>query len=219
MNSLSRFHHRQLPRCVLPTTATHYLTNCTRARCSLGSVRSRPFDQIRSQEDRCVSRRLRSLQRGNRFVRSRSIRSRRLMSLRLSCFVTRLCASVPSFRMAIEVDAKVDPFRFCHPLRSESFDEGASAERRVEIDLPNAPVKEAQAQQSETRFPRCEARAFEPFSSRRFCTPITRKNVCRFARRSFQVVFFRRAQPKSLTRFELEIFRLDLPRRAESPPA
>jgi hypothetical protein len=42
--------------------------------------------KIRSQEDRCVSRRLRSLQRGNRFLRSRSIRSRSLNSLRFSCF-------------------------------------------------------------------------------------------------------------------------------------
>jgi hypothetical protein len=38
MISLSRFHDRQLPRCVLPTTATHYLTNCTRARGFPGSV-------------------------------------------------------------------------------------------------------------------------------------------------------------------------------------
>jgi len=79
----SRSH--QLPRCVLPTTATHYLTNCTRAR-GFPVLLEKIFRFFPSQKDRCVSRRLRSLQRGNPFLHSRSIRSRSPMSLRLSCF-------------------------------------------------------------------------------------------------------------------------------------
>jgi len=102
-------------RCVLPTNATHYLTNCTRARGFLGSLRFRSCDSSRSQEDRCVSRRLRSLQRRSQFLRSRSVRSRSSSSLRFSCFVTRLCA----------------PLRF--------FERWALLERRVETALLSFP--------------------------------------------------------------------------------
>jgi hypothetical protein len=60
--------------------------------CSKLILRPVPFGNVilrsrfRSQEDRCVSRRLRSLRRGNRFLRSRRILSRSLNSLRFSCF-------------------------------------------------------------------------------------------------------------------------------------
>jgi len=47
----------------------------------------------RSQEDRCVSRRLRSLQRRNRFLQIEKCSFPTPGFLRLSCFVTRLCAA------------------------------------------------------------------------------------------------------------------------------
>jgi len=58
---------------------------------------------------------------------------------------------------------------FGAPKERESFNSRFSAERRVEIGLLMAPVKETRTLQSEIRFPRCEARASEPFSSHRFC--------------------------------------------------
>lgn len=47
-------HFRRTPRCVLPTNATHYLTNCTRALRFFGSLLNSPCDNSRSRKDRCV---------------------------------------------------------------------------------------------------------------------------------------------------------------------
>jgi len=82
--SFSRSSPAKRARCVLPTNAIHYLTNCTRALGFFGSLRlqltlaRQPCFSLRSrsQKDRCVSRRLRSLPRENPFLRARSIRSR-----------------------------------------------------------------------------------------------------------------------------------------------
>jgi len=168
---------------VLPTTATHYLTNCTRARGFPGSLRK------------------------NLSIFSGPERSMR--------FTTPSIASAGESVFAFENYSfpKPDvpsPLLFRHPpLRFDSifsngyrscsvfyfraprepgpFGCGCSAERRVEIDLLKAPVKETQARQSETRFPRCDARAFRAFFESSALPLITRKNVCRFTRRSFQM--------------------------------
>jgi hypothetical protein len=95
-------------RCVLPTNATHYLTNCTRARGFFGSLRFGPCDSNRSQKDRCVSRRLRSLQRGTLFSQFREVFvPEAWMSLRLSCFVTRLCASLRFFERLTSLERRI----------------------------------------------------------------------------------------------------------------
>jgi hypothetical protein len=54
------------------------------------------------------------------------------MSLRLSCFVTRLCASIPFFRMATGV-------ALSSAVETRAFERVFSAERRAEIVLPELP--------------------------------------------------------------------------------
>jgi hypothetical protein len=85
------------PRYVLPTNATQNLTNCTRARCFVRSVdpicasysvKSSPGQKNRDGQDRCVSRRLRSLRREPAVFALKRIRPQDLHALRLSRFVT-----------------------------------------------------------------------------------------------------------------------------------
>lgn len=160
---------------MLPTTATHYLTNCTRARGFPGSVRigiaTCPVRNVISRS--LFPSRISQPRRSMRFttpsiasagesvfafenysfpkpdVPSLLLFSSPASALRFHLFewLSKLLGFNPS--------ASRDPFRFCHSLRRDSFESGCSAERRVEIDLPEAPVKETQARQSETRFPRC----------------------------------------------------------------
>jgi len=62
----------------------------------------------RSQKDRCVSRRLRSLQRGTLFLQFREMLvPEARMSLRLSCFVTRLCASLRFFERLTSLERRI----------------------------------------------------------------------------------------------------------------
>lgn len=78
---------RRTPRCVLPTNATHYLTNCTRALRFFGSLDLRLATLFGAEKIDAFSRRLRSLPREVLFLRVRSIRSRGLVPLRFSRFV------------------------------------------------------------------------------------------------------------------------------------
>jgi len=165
---LSRdFHDRQLPRCVLPTNATHYLTNCTRARGFLGSLRK------------------------NLSISSEPKRSMRFTTPSIASAGDSVFASekysfpkpdVPSLLLFRHPPLRRDSifsngYRSCclvfQPNERQSgpgsFEWGAPAERRVEIGLFNAPVKETRTPQSEIRFPKCDARALEPFSRVRFC--------------------------------------------------
>lgn len=75
---------RRTPRCVLPTNATHYLTNCTRALRFFGSLEPRLATRLGAEKIDAFSRRLRSLPREVLFLRARSVRSRGLVPLRFS---------------------------------------------------------------------------------------------------------------------------------------
>lgn len=78
---------RRTPRCVLPTNATHYLTNCTRALRFFGSLVLRLATLFGAEKIDAFSRRLRSLPREVLFLRTRIVRSRGLVPLRFSRFV------------------------------------------------------------------------------------------------------------------------------------
>lgn len=78
---------RRTPRCVLPTNATHYLTNCTRALRFFGSLVLRLATLFGAEKIDAFSRRLRSLPREVLFLRARIVRSRGLVPLRFSRFV------------------------------------------------------------------------------------------------------------------------------------
>lgn len=78
---------RRTPRCVLPTNATHYLTNCTRALRFFGSLDLRLATLLGAEKIDAFSRRLRSLPREALFLRTRIVRSRGLVPLRFSRFV------------------------------------------------------------------------------------------------------------------------------------
>jgi hypothetical protein len=110
-------------RCVLPTNATHYLTNCTRARGFFGSLGSwsQAFtcDSGSSRKDRCVSRRLRSLQRGKPVFANREV------------FVPD--AWFPSLLLLRHPPLRSAPF-FSNGCREH--------ERRTEITFAFVPVKE-----------------------------------------------------------------------------
>lgn len=75
---------RRTPRCVLPTNATHFLTNCTRALRFSGSLVPRLATLFGAEKIDAFSRRLRSLPREVLFLRARIVRSRGLVPLRFS---------------------------------------------------------------------------------------------------------------------------------------
>jgi hypothetical protein len=113
-------------RCVLPTNATHYLTNCTRARGSLGSlgknlsIFSEPRRSMRFTTPSIASAGMTG------FCKSRSVRSRRLVSF---------ASPVSSPASALHVSRSRDLFALClkHPRDARLL------ERRVEIGLSSFP--------------------------------------------------------------------------------
>lgn len=147
---------------MLPTNATHYLTNCTRARGFPGSLRknlatfSEPRRSMRFTTPSIASA-------------EKPVLCSEKYSFPKHWFPSPLPFRHPPLRFDSIFSNGYRSCSFGAPKERESFNSRFSAERRVEIVLLTAPVKETQALQSEIRFPRCEARAFEPFSSHRFC--------------------------------------------------
>jgi len=208
---------------VLPTNATHYLTNCTRARGFPGSLRknlatfSEPRRSMRFTTPSIASA-------------EKPVFGSEKYSFPKPWFPSPLLFRHPPLRfdsifsngyrscsLFYFRDLAIS-FLFRAPKERESFNTRFSAERRVEIGLLIAPVKETRTLQSEIRFPRCEARAFEPFSSHRFCRRSPEK-TCAIS----LAAVFKRLLSKISTQISYEIwtqdFCLKLPRRAESPPA
>jgi hypothetical protein len=86
---------------VLPTNATHYLTNCTRALRFFGSLVLRLATLFGAEKIDAFSRRLRSLPREVLFLRARIVRSRGLVPLRFSRFVIILLVPAPRSRVVV----------------------------------------------------------------------------------------------------------------------
>jgi len=197
---------------VLPTNATHYLTNCTRARGfpgSLGknlSIFSEPRRSMRFTTPSIASA-------------ERPIFESEKYSFPKPWSLSPLLFRHPPLRFDSIFSNGYRSCSFGAPKERESFNARFSAERRTEIGLLMAPVKETRTLQSEIRFPRCEARALEPFSSHRFCRRSPEK-TCAISLAAVSIRPLAELSRKILFRENLcEIFRFELPRRAESPPA
>jgi len=206
---------------VLPTNATHYLTNCTRARGFPGSLRK---NLATSREGRDLAITFSEPERSMRFTTpsiasaEKPVFGSEKYSFPKPWFPSPLLFRHPPLRFDSIFSNGYRSCSFGAPKERESFNSRFSAERRVEIGLLMAPVKETRTLQSEIRFPRCEARAFEPFSSHRFCRRSPEK-TCAIS----LAAVFKRLLSKISTQISYEIwtqdFCLKLPRRAESPPA
>jgi len=138
----------------------------------------RPF---LSQEDRCVSRRLRSLPRGSRFLRSENYSFPKPGSLRFSCFVTRLALRFHFFEWLPKLLGFESSARSDLALSSQDFRlrEGSrlfcSSSREGDA---NAAIR--------NQVPEIRGSCFRAFFESSVLPPITRKNMCHFTRRSFE---------------------------------
>jgi len=192
MISLSRFHDRQLPRCVLPTTATHYLTNCTRARGFPGSLRKNL--SIFSEPERSM-----------RFT------TPSIASAGESVFAFEKCsfpkpdvptpllfsspASAPRFHFFEWLSKLLGfyPERLTHPPLSKQ-----DVQLREGSRLFCSSSREGDANAAiRNQVPEIRGSSFRANFKSSVLPPITRKNVCHFTRRSFEAPSFEDLKPIS----------------------